>query len=79
MGALRQQRNRMAQYSFWKKKYQQAYSAVPPPKKKAHFDDFSERQVKEIPHKINSSPRENLKFYSPKEIFFRYLHDLKLL
>ncbi|MDR3366617.1 MAG: hypothetical protein LBO71_06590, partial [Prevotellaceae bacterium] len=43
--------------------------------KKANFDDFSDRQIKEIQYKINSSPRKNLNFYSPKEIFFRYLHD----
>jgi IS30 family transposase len=29
---------------------------------KANFDDFSERQIKKIQHKINSRPRKNLKF-----------------
>jgi IS30 family transposase len=43
--------------------------------KKANFDDFSDLKIKEIQYIINNRPREKLQFYSPKEIFFRYLHD----
>jgi IS30 family transposase len=41
--------------------------------KKANFNNINEQQIKEIQHKINNRPRKNLTFYSPKEIFFRYL------
>ena len=43
--------------------------------KGANFDDFSEQQIKETQYEINNRPREKLKFYSPKEIFFLHLHN----
>ena len=42
--------------------------------KKTNFNKFNNQQIKEIQYKINNRPRKNLNFYSPKEIFFRYLH-----
>jgi IS30 family transposase len=38
--------------------------------KKTSFDNLNNQQIKEIQRKINSRPRKNLNFYSPKEIFF---------
>jgi IS30 family transposase len=38
--------------------------------KKANLDDFNNQQIKQIQYKIINRPRENLNFYSPKEIFF---------
>ena len=42
--------------------------------KKTDFNVLNEQEIKEIQYKINNRPRKNLNFYSPKEIFFRYLH-----
>jgi IS30 family transposase len=42
--------------------------------KKANFDDFSEKQIREIQYKINNRPRKKLNYYSPKEIFFLNLN-----
>ena len=42
--------------------------------KKTNFDSLNEQQIKEIQYKINNRPRKKLGFYSPKEIFFRYLN-----
>jgi IS30 family transposase len=42
--------------------------------KKTNLSKFNEQQIKEIQYKINNRPREKLKFYSPKEIFFLNLH-----
>jgi IS30 family transposase len=42
--------------------------------KRANFDDFSEKQIKEIQYKINNRPRKKLNYYSPKEIFFLNLN-----
>ena len=38
--------------------------------KKANFNDFSSRKIKETQKKINRKPREKLNFKSPKEEFF---------
>jgi IS30 family transposase len=38
--------------------------------KQANLNNFSEQQIREIQYKLNNRPREKLKFYSPKEIFF---------
>jgi IS30 family transposase len=46
--------------------------------KKANFNDFNQQQIKEIQYKINSRPRKNLNFSSPKEIFFRNLQNQKV-
>jgi len=43
--------------------------------KKTNFDNLNEQQIKEIQYKINNRPREKLKFYSPKEIFFLSLEN----
>jgi IS30 family transposase len=42
--------------------------------KGTNFDTLNDLQIKEIQYKINNRPREKLNFYSPKEIFFRYLN-----
>ena len=42
--------------------------------KKTNFNTLNQQQIKEIQYKINNRPRKNLNFYSPKEIFFRYLN-----
>jgi IS30 family transposase len=41
--------------------------------KKTNFNNLNNQQIKEIQYIINERPRKNLKFYSPKELFFRYL------
>jgi IS30 family transposase len=41
---------------------------------KTNFNTLNEQQIKEIQYKINKRPREKLKFYSPKEIFFLNLN-----
>jgi IS30 family transposase len=46
--------------------------------KGADFNDFNDQQIKYIQYKINNRPRRNLKFYSPKEIFFLNLQNPKL-
>jgi len=38
--------------------------------KKTNFSKLNKQQIKDIQYKINNRPREKLKFYSPKEIFF---------
>ena len=43
--------------------------------KETNLNTLNEQQIKDIQFKINNRPRENLMFYSPKEIFFRYLHN----
>jgi IS30 family transposase len=43
--------------------------------KKTNFNKLNEQQIKEIQYKINKRPREKLKFYSPKEIFFLNLNS----
>ncbi|MDR2824983.1 MAG: hypothetical protein LBB41_07290, partial [Prevotellaceae bacterium] len=46
--------------------------------KKANLDNFNQQQIKQIQYNINNRSREKLNFYSPKEIFFLYLHNNKL-
>ena len=46
--------------------------------KKTNFDDVNQQQIKEIQYKINKRPRKNLKFFSPKEIFFLNLQNNKV-
>ena len=46
--------------------------------KKINFNAINEKQIKEIQYKINNIPRKNLNFYSPKELFFRYLQKNKV-
>ncbi|MDR0713793.1 MAG: IS30 family transposase, partial [Bacteroidales bacterium] len=46
--------------------------------KKANLDNFNQQQIKQIQYKINNRPRENLNFYSPKEIFFLNLQKAEL-
>jgi IS30 family transposase len=41
--------------------------------KKANLNEFNEQLIKQIQCNINNRPRQNLNFYSPKEIFFLYL------
>jgi len=43
--------------------------------KKINFDELNQQQIKDIQYKINNRPRELLNFYSPKEFFFRSLHN----
>jgi len=43
--------------------------------KKTNLNTINEQQIKEIQYKINNRPRKKLNFYSPKEIFFRYLKN----
>jgi IS30 family transposase len=38
--------------------------------KKANFNNFNDKQIKEKQYEINNRPREKLNFYSPKEVFF---------
>ena len=42
--------------------------------KGTNLNQLNEQQIKHIQHKINNRPRKNPNFYSPKEIFFRYLN-----
>jgi len=37
--------------------------------KSTNFENLTQQQIKEIQYKLNSRPRQNLNFYSPKEIF----------
>jgi len=46
--------------------------------KKINFETINQQQIKEIQSKINNRPRKNLKFYSPNEIFYRFLHENKV-
>ena len=46
--------------------------------KKTNFDTINQQQIKEIQYKLNNRPRKNLKFKSPKEIFFLNLQNQKL-
>jgi len=46
--------------------------------KKTNFDAINKQQIKEIQYKINSRPRKNLNFFSPKEIFFTNLQKKKV-
>ena len=46
--------------------------------KKTNFDDINQQQIKKIQYKINSRPRKNLMFNSPKEIFFLNLQNNKV-
>ena len=41
---------------------------------KTNFSKLNEQEIKNIQYKINNRPREKLKFYSPKEIFFLNLN-----
>jgi len=43
--------------------------------KKTNFEQLTQQQIKEIQYKINSRPRRNLNFYSPKEKFFLSLQN----
>lgn len=38
--------------------------------KQSEFNNFDEEFIKQVQHKINRRPRKNLKFKSPKELFF---------
>lgn len=62
-------------YSFWQKgaienanKLIRKYIT-----KKANFNDFSDKKIMEIQHKLNRRPREKLNFDSPKHRFFSNL------
>jgi IS30 family transposase len=46
--------------------------------KKSNFNELNQQQIKEIQYQINNRPRKNLKFYSPKEIFFLNLQNQKV-
>jgi len=46
--------------------------------KKSNFDEINNQQIREIQYKINNRPRKNLKFKSPKEIFFLNLQNQKV-
>ena len=39
-------------------------------KKDSNLNDYTQAQLTEIQHKINSRPREKLCFESPKEMFY---------
>jgi IS30 family transposase len=43
--------------------------------KKTNFNNLNQQQIKDIQYKINNRPRQNLKFYSPKESFFLSLQN----
>lgn len=43
--------------------------------KKESFENFKTQDIKEIQFKLNRRPREKLKFYSPKEVFFASLNN----
>jgi len=43
--------------------------------KKSNFKNINNQKIKEIQYQINNRPRKNLKFYSPKECFFRFLQN----
>ena len=42
--------------------------------KKQPFENYNNQYIKEIQYKLNRRPREKLKFYSPKEVFFASLN-----
>ena len=46
--------------------------------KKSNFNELTPQIIKEIQYKINNRPRANLKFYSPKEIFYLNLQNYKV-
>lgn len=39
--------------------------------KQANFDDFTDKKMASIQKKINSSPRQKLRFETPKAEFFK--------
>jgi IS30 family transposase len=43
--------------------------------KNTNFDELTPQKIKEIQYKLNNRPRQNLNFYSPKEIFFLSLQN----
>lgn len=43
--------------------------------KEADFDDYNNKQIKEIQYRINGMSRYKLNFYSPKEMFFLNLNN----
>jgi IS30 family transposase len=43
--------------------------------KKINFDTINQQQIKKIQYKLNNRPRKNLKFKTPKEIFFLNLRN----
>jgi IS30 family transposase len=43
--------------------------------KGTNFETLTNQQIKEIQYNINSRPRKNLNYYSPKEIFFLSLQN----
>ena len=45
---------------------------------KSNFDEINQLKIKEIQYTINKRPRKNLKFFSPKEIFFSNLQNNKV-
>jgi IS30 family transposase len=42
------------------------------------FDTLNNQQIKQIQYNINNRPRKKLNFYSPKEIFFLNLQNIKV-
>ncbi|MDR1348745.1 MAG: IS30 family transposase [Prevotellaceae bacterium] len=46
--------------------------------KKTNFNTLNNQQIRQIQHKINNKPGANLNFYSPKEIFYLYLQNIKV-
>jgi IS30 family transposase len=46
---------------------------------KTNFESINPQQIKEIQYKLNNRPRKNLKFQTPKEVFFLNLQILKKL
>jgi IS30 family transposase len=46
--------------------------------KKTKFNKINKQQIKEIQYKLNNRPRKNLKFKTPKEIFFLNLQNKKV-
>jgi IS30 family transposase len=41
--------------------------------KKSNFNNFDEKFIKQVQHKINRRPRKNLEFETPKTAFFNYV------
>jgi len=52
--------------------YDRFFQYIP---KKESFENFKTQDIKEIQFKLNRRPREKLKFYSPKEVFFASLNN----
>ncbi len=42
--------------------------------KKSEFDQYNNKYINEIQHKINRRPRENLEFNNPKELFYKFVN-----